>query len=193
MPIKLNGATSGSVELDVPAAVGSDLQLTLPTTAGTLDRLERAGNILQVVQGSTSTLVSNTTQTYVDTGLSATIVPTSATSKILVNVYQTLQYYRSASANGVGIQILRGSTVISHPCTNNQGGLTDYIATNSTVLNRYMTYALTILDSPGTANSVTYKAQGRPYLNPDSGLASFQPGGTAHNGTSYIQLIEVAA
>ena len=34
MPIKLNGATSGSVELDVPAAVGSDLQLTLPATAG---------------------------------------------------------------------------------------------------------------------------------------------------------------
>tara|TARA_R100001460_G_scaffold39931_1_gene74890 strand:+ start:177 stop:1073 length:897 start_codon:yes stop_codon:yes gene_type:complete len=34
MSIKLNGATSGSVELDVPAAVGSDLQLTLPATAG---------------------------------------------------------------------------------------------------------------------------------------------------------------
>ena len=34
MPIKLNGATSGSVELNVPAAVGSDLQLTLPATAG---------------------------------------------------------------------------------------------------------------------------------------------------------------
>ena len=35
MPIKLNGATNGSVELDVPAAVGSDLQVTLPATAGT--------------------------------------------------------------------------------------------------------------------------------------------------------------
>jgi len=35
MPIKLNGATNGSVELDVPAAVGSDLQITLPSTAGT--------------------------------------------------------------------------------------------------------------------------------------------------------------
>jgi hypothetical protein len=34
MPIKLNGATNGSVELDVPAAVGSDLQITLPATAG---------------------------------------------------------------------------------------------------------------------------------------------------------------
>ena len=35
MPIKLNGATNGSIELDVPAAVGSDLQVTLPATAGT--------------------------------------------------------------------------------------------------------------------------------------------------------------
>ena len=34
MPVKLNGATSGSVQLDVPAAIGSDLQLTLPATAG---------------------------------------------------------------------------------------------------------------------------------------------------------------
>jgi len=34
MPIKLKGATNGSVELNVPAAVGSDLQLTLPATAG---------------------------------------------------------------------------------------------------------------------------------------------------------------
>jgi hypothetical protein len=36
MPIKLNGATSGSVELGVPAVVGSDLQLTVPASAGAL-------------------------------------------------------------------------------------------------------------------------------------------------------------
>ena len=35
MPIKLNGATSGSVELDVPAAVsGGDITLTLPNGVG---------------------------------------------------------------------------------------------------------------------------------------------------------------
>jgi len=49
MSIKLNGATNGSVELDVPDAIGSDVSLTIPGAAGTLDRLERAGNILQVV------------------------------------------------------------------------------------------------------------------------------------------------
>jgi hypothetical protein len=34
MSLKLNGATSGSVELDVPAAIGSDLNITIPATAG---------------------------------------------------------------------------------------------------------------------------------------------------------------
>ena len=36
MSIKLKGATSGSVELDVPAACGSDLSMTVPATAGTI-------------------------------------------------------------------------------------------------------------------------------------------------------------
>ena len=45
MPIKLNGATSGSVELDVPAAVGSDLQLTLPATAGEVIVKETDGSV----------------------------------------------------------------------------------------------------------------------------------------------------
>jgi len=40
MPIKLNGATSGSVELDVPAVVsGGDVTLTLPPNLGTADQV----------------------------------------------------------------------------------------------------------------------------------------------------------
>ena len=45
MPIKLNGSTSGSVELNVPAAVGSDLQLTLPATAGEVIVKEADGSV----------------------------------------------------------------------------------------------------------------------------------------------------
>ena len=40
MPIRLNGETSGSIELDVPAAVtGGDITLTLPATDGTADQV----------------------------------------------------------------------------------------------------------------------------------------------------------
>ena len=75
MSIKLNGATSGSVELDVPAAVtGGDVSLSLPG-AGTVDRLERAGNILQVVQGTKTDTASVTGGTFADVGLSAAITP----------------------------------------------------------------------------------------------------------------------
>lgn len=34
MGLKLNGATSGSIELDVPDDIGSDLNITIPATAG---------------------------------------------------------------------------------------------------------------------------------------------------------------
>ena len=89
MPIKLNGATSGSVELDVPAAVGSDLQLTLPTTAGTLDRLERAGNILQAkTYNYTSAITVSTTSTsYVNTSFGTwSITPSNAGSKFILEI-----------------------------------------------------------------------------------------------------------
>ena len=41
MGLKLNGATSGSVELDVPAAIGSDINFTLPGADGSADGLRR--------------------------------------------------------------------------------------------------------------------------------------------------------
>ena len=42
------------------------------------------GKVLQVVQATTSTETTVSTTSYTDTGLSATITPTSASSKILV-------------------------------------------------------------------------------------------------------------
>ena len=194
MSIKLNGATNGSVALDVPDAIGSDVSgVLLPTAAGTLDRLERAGNILQVVQGSTSTVVSVTNEAWTDTGLSATITPTSSTSKILVIISQQCQYYRTNDANGVGIRLFRNATVIDNPPINSQGGLTDYLGiSGSTTINRYLIYSRSVLDSPGTTNAVTYKTQGRPYLDTNGGYASFQTNASI-DGTSYIQLMEVAA
>lgn len=36
MAIKILGATSGSINLDVPASIGSNLSVTIPATAGTI-------------------------------------------------------------------------------------------------------------------------------------------------------------
>ena len=45
MSLKLNGATSGSVELDVPDDIGSDLNVTLPATAGEVAVKDSNGNL----------------------------------------------------------------------------------------------------------------------------------------------------
>ena len=186
MSIKLNGAASGSVELDVPDAIGSDVSgVLLPTAAGTLDRLERAGNILQVVNGETSSQVSISTTSYVDSGLTATITPSSSTSKVLVLIDQSCQWTNaSGGSGGIGIRVLRDSTIISEPQSTSVP-LSDYIASAT---QHYFRYTSTILDSPATTSAVTYKTQGRLA---GSASASFQAGSTT-KGTSRIVLMEVA-
>jgi len=184
MSIKLNGATSGSVELDVPAAIGSDLNITIPGAAGTLDRLERAGNILQVVYGATSSQVSISTTSYVDSGLTAAITPSSSTSKVLVLIDQSCEWTQTGGSGGLGIRVLRDVTVINEPPATSIP-LSDYIAQAT---QHYFRYTPTILDSPVTTSAVTYKTQGRLA---GSASANFQAG-TTTKGTSRIVLMEVA-
>jgi hypothetical protein len=153
------------------------------------------GFIKQVVQASTSTYTSVTTTTYTDTGLSASITPSSTSSKILVIVDQQFRIgrysvYRNA---GAGIKLLRGSTAIHTPVTNDQSNpLEPY---GETLFNSFMRFTLTKLDSPATTSSVTYKTQGRPHLNTHSGAVEFQHTGSNYDqgGISYMTLLEVAA
>jgi len=51
-----------------------------------------AGSVLQVVNATYATSTSNNTGTYADTGLTASITPTSASSKILVLANQNGVY-----------------------------------------------------------------------------------------------------
>ena len=87
------GATgTGTVTLLAPVT-NTNRTLTLPDATGTVLTNATttgfpAGSVLQVVTGTTSTLVSNNTNVPVDTGLTATITPTSASSKILILVSQ---------------------------------------------------------------------------------------------------------
>lgn len=189
MSIKLNGATSGSVALDVPAVVGGDVSLELPG-GGTVDRLERAGNILQVVYASTSTAVVVSTETWTDTGLTATITPTSASSKVLVLVSQPVNFYRTATAAAVATRLYRDATVIVDPPTYASGPASQLISTGGvTSQNLIVKEDFKFLDSPNTTSAVTYKTMGRPQDNANGGTAVYQ----TNSDDSYIQLLEIAA
>jgi hypothetical protein len=177
--IRLTGSTSGYAEI-TPSAIAGDVQLVLPSTAGTLDRLNRAGNVLQVVTGSTSTNTVNNTNVYADTTLTASITPTSASSKILVLVNQAGLYKTGNLDSGVTLQLLRDSTSLIEfaIAAGYTGTTTDNIPNAATT---------SYLDSPNTTSSVTYKTQFRNGVN--AGGVRVQ----ANSSFSTITLLEVAA
>ena len=199
MTVKLNCSSSGSVALSAPAstALGADVVLNLPSHAGSLDRLERAGNILQVVNAETTTSVSSSDENnYVDTTLSATITPTAASNKILILVNQSFYSFQAGTYAYNGIKVFRGSQEIYVP---NEGaapstvGSYDFgIGSSSIAQTVYYDKAnITLLDSPNTTSAVTYKTMGRPYGASD---VTYQlSGGGSGRNKSTITLIEVAA
>lgn len=159
MSIKLNGATSGSVELDVPAAVtGGDVSLSLPG-AGTVDRLERAGNILQIVQGTKTDVASVTGGTFADVGLSAAITPSSASSKILVLVQANIG---SNSGFSMKSRLMRGSTAIhvGDAASNRPRATAEFTGCYASIAEyNAVPLSMNFLDSPSTTSSITYKVQ----------------------------------
>ena len=105
------------------------------------------GSVLQVVHGTTSTQVDTTSSSYVDTGLTATITPSSTSSKILAIYSPSL--YQAVTGSAITLQLVRGSTSIA------VHGYALY-ASGSLVISHV---AATHLDSPSTTSATTYKIQ----------------------------------
>ena len=136
-----------------------------------------AGSVLQVVSATTATETSSTTSSYADTGLSASITPTSSSSKILVLVGQRLFCNNDAGVNGGLLKLMRDSTDL---VLADRIGLSD----NTGAMDVYFSTAY--LDSPETTSSVTYKTRfGR---NSVSGTVFVQLSGAR----STITLMEIA-
>jgi hypothetical protein len=168
---------------DTPArlAVGTNGQvLTADSTAGTGLKWAAAGKILQVVEGSTSTLASSSSASFADTGLTATITPSSATSKVLVFVHHTTNNKTNGnSGSSLHIRLLRGATVISEA----HGG---YTGTDLYLV--YGSSSMSILDSPATTSATTYKTT---FANAGAAAASVNVQGNSDR--SSIILMEIGA
>lgn len=103
------------------------------------------GTVLQVVQTVVSTVVNNPNPTYIDTGLTATITPKSATSKILVISNQSL--YADTAIAEMGYALIRNSTTLDAQ----KAPVFSY--GNAIVGQGVYNY----LDSPNTTSATTYK------------------------------------
>ena len=89
---------------------GSSIAATQLTGTINAARLP-AGNVIQVVSVNYSTSTSTTSGSFVDLGLSASITPTSSSSKILAIACLSAVYKNGANSS-VGVNIVRGSTEI---------------------------------------------------------------------------------
>ena len=122
------------------------------------------GKILQVIQGTTTTSVSNTSTSFADSGITAAITPSATSSKILVTVNQHVVFFKAATGNAAGgsLQLLRGSTVIYA----GDAAYEMYLkAVSSTAIQYYGRRNLNYLDSPSSTSELTYKTQAKNYLS----------------------------
>jgi len=114
-----------------------------------------AGSVLQVVQSSFSTQTDTTSTTYSDTGLSASITPTSSSSKVLVLVSQAglSKFGGSGGGSYMALRLLRNGIQIV--IFENQ------ILYSGSTLEQNGSASTVYLDSPATTSSTTYKTQFR--------------------------------
>jgi hypothetical protein len=188
MGVKLAAASGGSIEL-VPTNTASAFTVTVPAVTGTMLTNATttgfpAGSVLQVVQATYAVQTTISTSTYTDTGLSASITPTSASSKILVFISQSIQTQIAANTDAItAFRIVRDSTAI-HTMTR-VNGIRAGTGDGTFVIN--VGYVTPIyLDSPSTTSSVTYKSQ----FSMTSGANSIA---NSASTISTITLMEIAA
>jgi hypothetical protein len=149
------------------------------------------GKVLQVVQATYSTITTVTSLTMTDTGLSASITPSSATSKVLVLVSQPIWMDRITSLAGMNHRLMRDATrIYGSPDTGGGGADSGYSqAGGSSRIQFRWNYTITYLDSPATTSATTYKTQFNVQDTADSGSVTAQ----GSSQTASIILLEIGA
>jgi len=136
-----------------------------------------AGSVLQVVNSDTTTQVAATSNSYVDTGLTAAITPSSTSSKILVVVHQN-GFRKEGADTYINMRLYRAATSIQQLAVT-----TGYTASTATL--ELGTISASYLDSPNTTSATTYKT--KYGNNTGNGTVYLQ----ANNVVSTITLIEI--
>lgn len=188
MPIKINGATSGSTTITAPAT-GSDESIELSTALAS--KLDLAGGkILQIVRATDAGNRTTTSTSYVDvTGMSITITPQKSDSAVIV--LATGRFYTSGDGT-LGKDYI-ADYAITDSSNNQISGAEDvrigpekYAYSGNVIFNAggavLIAYA-----TPATTSAVTYKLRFKVNAaNVGTGIA-----GTVT--TSQMYAIEVSA
>ena len=205
MSLRLNGSTSGYVEIEAPATAGSNT-LTLPDGNGSSGQYLQtngsgglswagAGKILQVVSATKTDTQTTTSATPVPvTGLSVSITPTTDGNTVLAIVTTTLS--NTSAAYTSYIHLYKGGSVV----TGAQGAAAGsraqaWAGVRGGSQGEPHSVSASYLDTTSGTTSITYQVY---FSTENIGTAVINRTGTDSDGTSYgrfastITLLEVA-
>jgi hypothetical protein len=180
----LTNKTLTSPVLTTPA-LGTPSALVLTNATGLSRAALPAGSVLQVVSVTYGTGASISSTSFTDTGLTASITPSSASNKVLVIVSNNAISQTQTTANRqYSLIIVRGATTL----------LTKYWSSYAPTVDGYSEISIDgsmlYLDSPATTSSTTYKIQGKVNNTASSTQLKLNSDGSAQ---STITLMEISA
>ena len=176
MPTEISGSTGVNKIQDgtvVDADINSSAAIAGSKISGSF------GKVLQVVNAYHASEVTTNSTSWIDTGLTATITPSSTSSKILILINQTAAKQGDA---GMRIRFLRGSTVI-RTVTEKVG----FTGSGDDTWSYIGTVSVGWLDTPSTTSATTYHTEFRASSSGHNVIAQVD------NDTSTITLMEIAA
>jgi hypothetical protein len=185
MPTIING-TTGIDQVQDDSVDIADLSATGTPSSSTYLRgdnswatisIPAGGKVLQVVTGTFTSNAATSSTSFVDTGLSCSITPSATSSKIAVFAYTGVNEVLGFANESISFQILRNSTTVNTALNH---------LFESGTSSRRSPVTLTILDSPSTTSSITYKVQFRSRLGNSVDF-------NANSDTSNIILMEIGA
>ena len=208
------GGTSGTVTItnDMATTITASGDIVVGTGSGTYDNLPigttgqiltadttvspykvkwaaaaGGGKVLQVVQATYATQTVITSTSYTDSGLSATITPSSATSKVLVLVNQCLLANRETTIFDGAVDLRRGNTSIYLQEFAN--GIAAATQGSPAYIQQRHYHNAAYLDSPATTSATTYKTMGKLATTANSAQLVFQQ----NSAVGSMILLEIGA
>jgi len=176
--VAISGNASGTGTLTIAAPnTNSNFTLTLPQNTGTLLSTKSAGTVLQVVNATTIAAISTSSTSFVTTGFSLSITPSSSSSKVFLLVNGGGSYNGDANRS-IHSTIYRGATNLGDATY----GLERVYGVSATIA----PHSMSVLDSPATTSSTTYTCYFR------SGSAANVDFSAADRGTISFTAMEIA-
>lgn len=161
-----------------PTSLPASFSVGAVLTAAQMNDVRGAFRILQVVSGSTTTQFTSSSSSYATIGLTASITPQSASSKILVFAHIG-GVNKQTSNTGLNLALYRNGSSLSF--------FGARVGFNSTTNEANVDASCVFYDSPNTTSSTTYAVFGASSANAGFALAQHQ------GANSTIILCEVSA